>query len=337
MENPKSGSSFAQRVVITILIASAFALLWYAARLLLLGFAGVLGAVILDAATSWLGRHSPMSRKWAYLVVLLGTISVAGAITWLLAPRVVVQVSQLTDALPGAIRNARAWLNQFAWGRVIASHMGNTGLGPLLLSQATEIGRVIVEIAVAATVVIVLTAYLAEDPGLYRTGMLSLLPPHWRRRANDLLSTVAHTLRWWLIGQSVPMVALGVLTMVGLLLLNIPLAFTLSLMTGLLIFIPFAGAIIAYIITALLTLSQNPAELLPVTILFVGIHILEGYVLTPLAQRRAVYLPPALTIVAQVLMSLLFGVLGLVLATPLAAAILAAVKKFYLPRIDRVA
>ncbi|HVW08098.1 MAG TPA: AI-2E family transporter [Bryobacteraceae bacterium] len=330
--NLQSDRLFARRVVITIMIASAFILLFYTARLLLLGFAGVLGGVILDTAASWLSAHSSLRRKWAYLVVLAGIISIAGVIAWLLAPRVVIQLSQLTSALPRAIDNARAWLNQFDWGRVLTSHMDTPSFGSLM-SHVTQIGTVLVDVAIAITVMIVLTAYLGEDPRLYRAGLLALLPLSWRRTADDLLTTVAHTLRWWLIGQSVPMAVLGVVSLVGLLLLHIPLAFTLSLITGLMIFVPFAGSVAAYVITALVTLSYNPSDLLIVTILFLGIHILEGYVLTPLVQRRAVYLPPALTISAQVLMSILFGVLGLVLATPLAAAVLAVVRKFYVPQV----
>jgi len=325
--------TFARRVVITLLLGSAFALLCYTARLLLLGFAGILGAVLMDSAAGWVSIHGGIKRRWSYLIVLTAAFCISGLVTWLLAPRVVVQVSQIAAALPSALQNARAYLDRYEWGRVITAHLGDAGIHSVM-SRATQIGTIIVEIAIAVTVTVVLTAYLADDPDLYRKGVLSLLPPHWRGSVNEMFTTVGATLRWWLIGQSVPMVALGVVTLIGLLLLHVPLAFTLSLITGVLIFIPFAGAVIAYIATALVTLSWNPSKLIFVTILFLAIHVLEGYVLTPLVQKRAVYLPPALTIGAQVLMSTLFGVLGLVLATPLAAAVLATVKQFYVPAVN---
>lgn len=328
MPLPERDRSFARRVVITILLGGAVALVCYTARLLLLGFAGILGAVILDSAASWVASHSRLERKWAYLGVLLGIICLTGLIAWLLAPRIVVQVSQIASALPAAVNNARGYLNRSDWGRVIAAHLSNAGIQPLV-SRVTQMGTMAVKAAIAITVTVVLTMYLAGNPDLYRKGLLSLLPPDWRDASNELLGTAGNALRWWLIGQSVPMIVLGIATMVGLIALHVPLAFTLSLITGLLIFVPFAGAVIAYIFTALVTLSWNPGELVYVTILFVGIHILEGYILTPLVQKRAVYLPPAVTISAQVLMSTLFGVLGLVLATPLAAAVLAVVTRFY--------
>ena len=85
----------------------------------------------------------------------------------------------------------------------------------------------------------------------------------------------------------------------------------------------------------LATAVQGSSLVLYVTLLFIGIHLAEGYFLTPLVQRRAVYLPPALTIFSQVLLGLLVGFIGLALATPLAAAALVAVKVLYLHEAPR--
>ena len=241
----------------------------------------------------------------------------------------IVQVSQLARALPKALENVRAYLNRYDWGRAIASQTGNIDFGTIA-KKLTSIGTALVNLAIAVTVTVVLTGYLGEDPDYYKRGFMALLPRSSRAKAGEVFEEVGTTLRRWMLGQSVPMVALGIFTMVGLLLFGIPLAFTLSLITGVLIFIPFAGAVIAFIVTALVTLSYDPSKLLSVTILFLAIHVAEGYVLTPLVQKRAVYLPPAITIFAQVLMSSLFGFLGLILATPLAAASLVIVQKLYL-------
>jgi predicted PurR-regulated permease PerM len=96
------------------------------------------------------------------------------------------------------------------------------------------------------------------------------------------------------------------------------------------IFIPYIGSIIAFGVTVLVTLVQGMTTVWYVTLLFVGVHIAEGYLLTPFVQRRAVYIPPALTIVSQVLMGTLLGFLGLALATPVAAVSLVLVKMLYL-------
>ncbi len=119
-------------------------------------------------------------------------------------------------------------------------------------------------------------------------------------------------------------------TTIGLWLLHVPLAFTLGLLTAFMIFIPYIGSLIALAVTLLVALIQGPTQVLYVTILFLGVHIAEGYLLTPMVQRRAVYLPPALTILSQVVMGMLLGFLGLALATPLTAAVLVLVEMLYL-------
>ena len=125
------------------------------------------------------------------------------------------------------------------------------------------------------------------------------------------------------------MIIIGVLTAVGLWLLGVPLALTLGLLAALLTFIPNIGPILAVVPAALLALLQSPTRALYVVLLYLGIQTVESYLLTPLMQKRTVSLPPALTIFAQVLMGILVGRIGLVLATPLTAALFVLVKMLY--------
>jgi predicted PurR-regulated permease PerM len=126
------------------------------------------------------------------------------------------------------------------------------------------------------------------------------------------------------------MCALGVATGIGLYLIGVPLAFTLALFTAFMIFIPYIGSIIAFIVTMLVTLTHGTSDVIYVGLLYIGIHCTEGYLLTPLVQRRAVYLPSALIIFSQIIMGWLLGFIGFALATPLTAATLVAVKMLYL-------
>jgi predicted PurR-regulated permease PerM len=65
-------------------------------------------------------------------------------------------------------------------------------------------------------------------------------------------------------------------------------------------------------------------------LLYLGLHILEGYVLVPLVQGRAIHLPPALTLIAQLLLGELFGVIGLFVAAPLTVSVVVFLKRFYI-------
>jgi predicted PurR-regulated permease PerM len=137
-------------------------------------------------------------------------------------------------------------------------------------------------------------------------------------------------MKWWLIGQLIPMAVLGAGTMLGLWLLGVPLAFALGLLTGSMLFLPYVGSVIAYLPTALVALTLGPGKLISVTVLYLAVHIAEGYVVTPLVQRRAVKLPPALTLSAQLLLWEFAGLLGVIAATPLAAVSLVLVQRLYL-------
>jgi predicted PurR-regulated permease PerM len=172
--------------------------------------------------------------------------------------------------------------------------------------------------------------YLALDPQRYIHGILLLTPYQKRAKANDVLYSMAATLRRWTLARMLLMVGNAILTSIGLWLLDIPFALTLGIIAGLLNFIPNLGPIIAGIPAVLIGLLQSPSQALYVAMLYLSLQAADGYVFTPLVQQKAVNLPPALTITAQLLMGVLLGAWGLVLATPLLAASIVLIDKLYI-------
>jgi predicted PurR-regulated permease PerM len=199
-----------------------------------------------------------------------------------------------------------------------------------LTGELSTFARKASEGVIGLIVVVVVGVYAGANPSLYERGVLKLFPDESRGRAREVFSGVIHTLRWWMLGQLVPMIAVGIATTIAFEIIDVQPAFTLGLFTGMMVFIPYIGSLIAFAVVLLLVLVQGVTKVLSVTILFVAIHVAEGYLLTPMMQRRAVYLPPALTIVTQVLMGLLLGFIGFALATPLTAAALLLVRMLYL-------
>ncbi len=321
--------SFARRVLVVLILIGVFAICWFAAYVLLLTFAGILGAIILDAITRWFKKRTGLSHGKAYLIVLLVLLGAIGVAIWQLAPRLIVQVTQLVQVIPKALTNLRNTVNQYAWGKSLVAGAPSFNLLNLL-GTVTNIAFKAVEALGGVIVIAVVAAYVAGNPEPYRSGLLSLFPEHHRERAAEVFDETATTLRHWMLGQLVPMTVLGIATGIGLWLLGIPLVFTLALFTGLMIFIPYIGSFIAFLLTVLVTVSVDPGKVLYVAAFFLAVHIAEGYFLTPLVQKKAVFLPPALTILAQVLMASLLGFLGLALATPMAAAGLVLVRMLYL-------
>jgi predicted PurR-regulated permease PerM len=140
---------------------------------------------------------------------------------------------------------------------------------------------------------------------------------------------VIFNLRWWLMGQVVLMIVIGVTTTLGLWLIGVPLALSLGIIAGVFELVPYAGPWLSVVPAALIALLMSPTHLLLVLGLYLFLHMLEGYVLLPLMQRRVVLLPPALTLVAQVLLGELLGLRGLFVAAPLTVAVVVLLKMLY--------
>jgi len=128
----------------------------------------------------------------------------------------------------------------------------------------------------------------------------------------------------------VPMVALGVASAIVMKLLGVPLPWTLGLITGLAVFLPYAGTILAGIPSVLMGLQRSPHTAIFVLLLCTLLHIAECCFLTPLVQRRAVRLPPVLTILTQYFLWAVAGIMGPAGAAPLAGAAIVLVKEQYL-------
>lgn len=177
--------------------------------------------------------------------------------------------------------------------------------------------------------ILVLAIYIGADPDTYHDGLMKLFPRPWRNRAGEVLTATATALRKWLVTQLIAMVVIGVVTTVTLLALGVNAAVPLGVIAGLLEFIPTVGPILSAIPAVAMGFVDSPEKALAVIIAYVVIQQMENYLLIPFLMREGVNLPPALTIIAQALMALIFGFLGLLCAVPALAATMVAVKMLY--------
>lgn len=179
-------------------------------------------------------------------------------------------------------------------------------------------------------VIFFLGIYTAATPAIYRRGLVKLVPPAHRERASEVLSDLRVTLWRWILGRLFSMSVIGVATAIGLWLMGVPLPITMGVIAALLTFVPNIGPVLSVIPPLLLALPQGMMLGVYVVLFYLVLQLVESYLLTPLVQRYEVSLPPALTISVQLLMGVLAGILGLALATPLAAATTVLVKDLYI-------
>jgi predicted PurR-regulated permease PerM len=309
--------------------------MWLLGDVLLLVFAAILFALGLRGLADLLSRIVGMKSGVSLVIIVLMLLVLFSLGIWRAGPQLVSEASQLQDQIMRQMTSLRAWLDTTSWGsgllHQLPASLGGNAKGALLVPRISGIiaGALWSAIGVLGTAVLVVAAalYFAAGPGPYVTGLLRLIPQRHRRRTRQVLGTVGHTLQSWLTGQLLDMLVVGLVTGGGLALLGVPLPFILGVIAALLNFVPYVGAIGGAVPAILVALSEGPQQALLVAALFLVVQTLEGNVLSPMIQQRAVNLPPAATILAQTALGALFGLPGIILATPVAAAILAALRE----------
>lgn len=302
------------------------------AKAFLLIFSGILFAVFLSGLARFLERKAHVPYRWGTVSVLVALASLIAVFVWLAGPSVNDQFDQLTQRLPKAIENVVDFLEQFVWARAFLDNASDGQSLPLsdMLGGVSGFFSFTTGVIVDFFVILFLGIYLAFSPSFYKNNLLRILPPSMRERAGQVLDAVAHGLGWWLVGRLSSMLAVGILVTIGLWLVGQPLAVILGIIAGLLSFIPYIGPVFSVLPAVLVALIEHFALVFWVLVVYGTAQFLESYLITPLIQKKAVSTPPALLISVQLLMAVLFGFYGVLLATPLTVSIIILIQMLYL-------
>ncbi|MBW3552310.1 MAG: AI-2E family transporter [Gemmatimonadetes bacterium] len=334
-----SAGRIARNVLIALGLTGLALLLWAGRDILFILFFGLLVGILFGTFTGWL-EDLGLKRILALIVVLLVSAALTAGFWILLWPPVSDQLSTVGRELPQAADRVMEWVD--SQYRSIAGPAGapeegleeevrtraRNQMGSIVSGALPIINSVIGALA-GFLLVLVVGIYTAASPGMYRRGMLQLVPPRHRDRVTDAMDRSGHSLRRWMIGSAVNMLGVGLLIFLGLMILDVPAALALAIIAGLFEFVPIVGPILSAVPAIVVALTVSPTTALWVVLLFVVVQQIEGNLLTPLVMRGAVHLPPALTILFQALMAAVFGFLGLLLAVPILAVVLEAVRTLY--------
>jgi predicted PurR-regulated permease PerM len=320
---------------------------WYFAATLFLVFAGMLLGVALNAMTNLLGRLVRLPHPLRLTIVCLVLAGLLSGVVFLGGSTIAQQATVLSDTIKSQLVTVKAFLER---NGIDAGYfdLGNPGAAPSPSSSSTtpenaaprlpsagalaSSGGAIVSQTfklllgtVSAVgnffIVLFLGLTFAAQPSVYRNGLLFMAPARHRARATAIVDRIGDTLERWLIAQMLTMAAVFLVTWIGLALIGIQSSFILGIQAGLLAFIPTVGALLAGLIVVLASLASGWIAALSALILFLGVHALESYVLTPIIQRQALDIPPATLFAFQILLGVVFGIWGLALALPLMAIV----------------
>ncbi|MEH2555990.1 putative PurR-regulated permease PerM [Bradyrhizobium algeriense] len=329
-----------------VLFTALLAFTWHFAATLFLIFSGILLGVALNAMSNLLGRVVRLPHALRLTVVCLVVAGMLSGIVFLGGTTIAQQTTALSNTLKSQLVNVKGFLERngidtsfFDFGTVSSPSDDAAPAAPsaaptphalpsagtiaasggaifsqslkLILGTASAVGNFFI--------VLFLGIAFATQPSVYRDGLLFMAPARHRTRAVAIVDRIGETLERWLIAQIITMIAVFLVTWIGLSIIGIQSSFILGIQAGLLAFIPTVGAILGGLIVVLASVASGWVAALSAFILFLGVHALESYVLTPIIQRQALDIPPATLFAFQILLGVVFGIWGLALALPLMA------------------
>ncbi|MGC9271874.1 AI-2E family transporter [Acidiphilium sp.] len=325
----KAIESIARLLRLTIILVLTASLLWLLADIVLLIFASLLIAVLLrGAASAIVARFKipPGIALFLFVFAIIGTLGVFFA--WL-GPQFGNEFVQLLGIIrsfdhSGAWNNS-VWGNLFHRVQTAANALPDNLFGPsttsIVMSTLGGMGSLLL--------ISVTGLYLAATPKIYEDGAVRLIPIRHRDRAREIMAEITSVLRWWMLGQMIDMIVVAILASTGLYLLGLPMAFALGGLAGLMTFVPYIGAFVAAVPALVVAGTLGVPAVLWVVVIYLACHAVEGYVVSPLITRKTVYLPPALTVFSMAILGTIYGVFGIVIATPITAAGLVLVREIY--------
>jgi len=332
-----------------VAFAALLLFMWYFAATLFLVFAGMLLGVALNAMSNLLERVIRLPHALRLTIVCLVLAGLLSGVVFLGGSTMAQQAKVLSDTIKSQLVTVKAFLEK---NGVDTSYfnLGNASTAPAAGSPPSEApapaaprnlpsasefassgGAIVSQTlklllgTVSAVgnffIVLFLGLTFAAQPSVYRNGLLFMAPARHRARATIIVDRIGETLERWLIAQMLTMAAVFLVTWIGLALIGIQSSFILGIQAGLLAFIPTVGALLAGLIVVLASLASGWIAALSAFGLFLGVHALESYVLTPIIQRQALDIPPATLFAFQILLGVVFGIWGLALALPLMAIV----------------
>lgn len=314
---------FAFVVVILLILKSIFSVL-------LLLLAGAIIAIYFRGTAGILERYLHLSSRFSLPVSIAGSILLLLLFFWLTGRRIQIEAQELSNTLPAAFEQFKQQLNASALGRKVLEKISSDETMNKAGGIFQQFFRSTFGVLADIYIIFLVGIFFTISPGLYTRGAVMLVPQKGRAKAEEIFSKLGVSLKKWLKGQIMAMGFVALLSAIGLIILGVPMWLILALMAGLLNFIPNFGPLIALIPAVLVGWMQDGTTAIIIAIMYTVIQILESSLITPKIQQKLLSIPPALLITVQVLMGVLTGGWGIILATPILVIFMVVVRELYI-------
>lgn len=301
----------------------------------------VIGTVIRPAA-NWLNRHGVPKITGIMLVYILMLVLIGGFL-WLLFPLIFEQAAMLAKQVPDYYHQIRFWLLESSnpvfvrLGELLPNLLSIPGVNPgsqpeqnLVASavQALQYMLWAAKILFTIIVILILSLYWALDGSRYIRSILLLVPQDHRSGMNELITAMEAKVGFYIAGQGILAVVIGVMALAAYLLIGLPNALVLAIAAGVMEIVPLVGPFLGAIPAGLVALSISPEKLIWVIVATVIIQQLENSLLVPRVMNKTVGVNPFVTLLSLFAFSLLFGMAGALMAIPVAALVQLALNHF---------
>lgn len=355
---------------IVLAVYLAVKLFWIASSLFFVVFLGMLFGIAVSAGVDQLQRFR-IPRGVGAATIVLGFVGLLVGFGAWVAPTLREQGGELRVKLPEAADRVQEWVKKRQSGvlgllvtetqsatpapavtppavpAVRAPQIpadsdaaGASGIQSKLRERLSGMSRYLfpfitstVEVLGGLLIILFLAIYFAAEPELYRRGLLSFLPAKRRARGVVMMDRIATVLRKWLITQLIAMATIGIVTTTVLLIFRVKAALALGVLAGLFEFIPTVGPILSALPGVAMGFLDSPEKAGYLALAYWGIQFLEGHILIPLLMKEGLRIPPALTVIVQALLTIIFGFIGLMVAVPLLATVIVIFQMLYLEKL----
>ncbi len=302
--------------------------LFFVRDVLLIVFVALIFASALDPWVDFMQKHK-IPRGFGIMIIYATVLFVVSGVIYLIIPPIATEVKDLSRDFPiylekisGNIENFRIYSDSHGWTENIQKSLNDfqsnigSAAGGVFSTVFAFFGGI-----VSMLIVAVLTFYLTVEEHAMKRVLRSLVPVKNQPYVTHLINRIQEKIGMWLRGQLILSLIIFILSWVGLSILGVKYALVLALLAGVTELIPYVGPFIGAIPAVFIALSQAPALVVGVVVLYVIIQQLENHVIVPKVMQKAVGLNPIITIVSMMIGFKLAGILGIAIAIPVATAI----------------